>query len=1376
MRRNPVFVQSLAAMLIGLGMLVMLGWIGHIAPLTTVLPGLAAMVFNTALSFSLLGCALFLHASAAAKQRPERASLYCAGPVLLLALANLAQIVSGNKLGINFPAFHAWNATGNASPGQMSPATTIALILASTSVLMLRLGRRRPYFAIARTLIAVVFAIGLTTVFGYAMKLEPLYSWYPMAQMALHTAIGTIILASALWLAWSEPLVSRTEARHIVIVGTTALVIVALLSAATGLWVLRKEGSEALQRNLQAAQTARADLLTLALEQRSVRAAVIGTQTSLPQRMRALAANPADKQSRLALQSELDNIAQFGFDSIELRSVDGARIASVGAPVPANQIELPAKVSAKGKASLAWDNGLALRNRMQLRDARGVVGEIVAEQRLPMLQKMLQPTAEPGRSGILAVCGIASGGAACIAIDGNTQPYWLKDRSAAEIHVIQAAMSGTTGTDRIPGDQGRPDMLAYGPVGGTGLISLVRLDAGDLYGPVRRGLLWGFSVVGLLVIATVAWLRGRVRAMAQRLVATEGRYKTVVESLHEGLVLQDSQSRILASNPAAARILGLAPDELNGRSLLDPHWQATHEDGSAWTAEDHPAMRTLRTGVAENGVIMGLRGTDGRLRWISVNTAPIPSGKAGKERAVITSFTDITEKRAAEQHARQLDQRFRMIVENVADYAIFMLGVDGNIVSWNRGAMLIKGYQAEEIIGRHFSVFYPEEDQRAGKTARELEIAGSTGRFEEEGWRLRKGGERFWAHVVINAVRDEQGRLIGFAKISRDLSERRRAEQQLARANILREAILEASPFSIISTDSAGLITAVNPAAERMLWYKAVELVGKATPALIHDKEEIAARAAELSSELGKTIETGFEIFAHKARFGVTEEHEWTYVRKDGSRFPVNLAVTALRDEHGVITGFVGIAYDITERKRREEYAQHVAHHDFLTGLPNRMLLQDRMQSAIQRARRERSKVAALMIDLDHFKRVNDSLGHHVGDQILKAIAERILACVRGTDTVARMGGDEFAVLLGGVRDDADIERVAKNLVERISAPIRVGEHELFVTPSIGISRYPEDGEDLQLLLMNADSAMYRAKAEGRHAYRLFSRDMEVAARHKMNLEGEMRAGLKTGQFKLHYQPQVSLINGEVIGMEALLRWNNPQRGMVPPADFIPVAEESGLIVEIGDWVLETACREAKELQRRTGKPLKLAVNLSPRQFRQRNLLDAVQSTLQRSGLAPEHLELEITEGILMDHTTETVERLTQLRAMGLSIAVDDFGVGFSSLSYITKFPISTLKIDRVFISKLPDSASDGAVTQAIIALAHSLHINVVAEGVETTEQLDYLRNGDCDTAQGYHLGKPVSQEQFSVQGYHFSKAVSMEAFKKEFDQLQRRGRSGLIA
>ncbi len=1104
-------VRWLSTALIALGGVVMLGWLCRIAALTTLLPGLNAMVFNAALSFALLGAALLCRGSGWPSLR--RAAPVCGSLVLLLAVANLAQIASGRSSGINLAALQDWSPGGSRVPGQMPFSTSLCFLLTSLSSVLLGRPRGSTVVGLGRIFAGCAFGIGLLALCGYALQLEPLYSWYPMSQMALHTALGMTTLGSALWLSWSDPRREYREDQEIVEVGTTALVIVAVLSALTGIWVLRTQGAETLDRNLQTIQKTRAEVLITALDQRGGRLTALRDQPSLLRAVRALADAPGDGARRLGLQRELAQIVERGFDGAVLYSTAGLPLAAAGSPIPPPELELPVKLPQPGRSSLVWRGRLVLRGSIELRDAAGSVGELVVEHASPALENTLLSSAGIGDSGVASLCGASSAGPACLPGPGQSAMYRLQDRGGDFGRLMAAALAGATGAGHLDLGNGHADSAAYGPVGTTGLSFLVQVNASALYAPIRHGLLLSFVLVGTLVLAAAIWLRRQISALARR----------------------------------------------------------------------------------------------------------------------------------------------------------------------------------------------------------------------------------------------------------------------LRRANTLREAILDAAPLSVVATDTNGLITAVNPAAERMLGYSAAELIGKSSLALLHDPHEMRARAAELGIEPDGTAGAGFEVFARQARAGVVEEREWSYVRKDGARFPVQLTVTTLRSESGHITGFLGIASDITERKRQEAYTQHVAHHDSLTGLPNRTLLQDRMQAAIQRARGEGGKIAAMMIDLDHFKRVNDSLGHHVGDQLLKTVAERILGCVRGSDTVARMGGDEFVVLLADAGEDAAIERVAAQIIERIAAPIPAAGYELLVTPSIGISRYPEDGEDLQALLMNADSAMYRAKAAGRQTYRLFSRDMQLDARNRIDLEGAMRQALKLGEFSLHYQPQVNLEDGEVSGMEALLRWRNPRYGTLSPADFIPVAEESGLIVEIGAWVLATACREARLLQMRTGRPLRVAVNLSPRQFRQADLAETVQRALQDSGLAPEHLELEITEGVLMAHTADTVERLRQLRALGVSIAVDDFGVGFSSLSYIAKFPISTLKIDRIFVNQLPDSASDAAVALAILALARSLNIKVVAEGVETRAQLEFLMSHRCDLAQGYHLGRPVPMENFHAQGFHFGKALAVDTFVRDFDKMRGQGRRSIV-
>lgn len=754
------------------------------------------------------------------------------------------------------------------------------------------------------------------------------------------------------------------------------------------------------------------------------------------------------------------------------------------------------------------------------------------------------------------------------------------------------------------------------------------------------------------------------------------------------------------------------------------------------------------------------------VRHIEASADVILDGSGAVQRVVGVN-RDVTEAHLAQEQLRQSEERFRLMVDAAIDYAIVLLDARGHVTSWNHGAARMYGYQAEDITGRSLACLHPPEDQYSGLPMIDLRRAESIGSAESEGWRIRHDGRRIWVNSVLTVMRDANQRLLGYAMMSRDLTERRAAEQQVAEANHLRQVILEASPFAIITCSVDGLIQSFNAAAERMLGYRREEMVRRQTPALIHDAAEVVQRAAELSEELQRPIEPGFEVFICKAALGQVEEREWSYLRKDGSRLQVNLTVTALRDQTNRICGYLGAAYDITDRKRREALTQHIAQHDHLTGLPNRVLLNDRLGQAIRRAGREGSAFAVLMLDLDHFKRVNDSLGHHVGDELLKVVAERLVASVRESDTVARMGGDEFVVLLPSISDVSGVARVAEAIVRNISQTIVIGSHELDVTPSVGVAMFPQDGHNANGLLKNADAAMYKAKGAGRACFEIFSSELETKAISDLQIENELRVALRRGELQLHYQPQVCLTTGQMIGVEALVRWHHPTKGMISPAAFIPIAESTGLILPISEWIIKTACRECLEIQKKTGTSLMLAINLSPRQLEKGRLCGLLRETLQQTGFTPENLELEITEGVLMAHIEDAKTILTEIQALGVKIAIDDFGTGFSSLSYLTQLPINTLKIDRGFVQKVTHNVRDAAVVNAILALAQSLDLRVIAEGVETLAQLKYLLQRQCSAAQGTLLGPTQPAERFCVQGYLVSKALPAAELASRFHFLE---------
>jgi len=461
--------------------------------------------------------------------------------------------------------------------------------------------------------------------------------------------------------------------------------------------------------------------------------------------------------------------------------------------------------------------------------------------------------------------------------------------------------------------------------------------------------------------------------------------------------------------------------------------------------------------------------------------------------------------------------------------------------------------------------------------------------------------------------------------------------------------------------------------------------------------------------------------------------------KKDRSEFWNAITVSAVYDKHKNITNYVLSAVDITDLKEANRKMKHLALFDSLTGLANRRLFIDRLHQSILNARRHNTITALFFLDLDQFKRINDTLGHHAGDQLLLIIAERLTSCVRNQDTVARLGGDEFTILLNNVTDTDKIASIAKNILSKLKEPIRLGKHEVIVSTSIGITLAPTDSTCSETLMKNADLALYMAKDNGRDGYYFFTEDLNIRANKLLETENELRDAIKNNEFHLHYQPQVNLKTGEITSVEALIRWEHPIKGDIPPSEFISIAEETGLIVQIGEWVLRNACLEIKRLEELTGKELRVAVNLSPRQFDDPKLITVVSKALENSGLSPENLEIEVTEGMLMNDINVVIDQLTNIKSTGSTITIDDFGSGYSSFSYLKSLPVDILKIDQSFVYDIPEDLDAMEIASAVIAVAHKLNLKVVAEGVENIDQRDFLVINNCDFAQGYFFSKPIS-------------------------------------
>ncbi len=693
--------------------------------------------------------------------------------------------------------------------------------------------------------------------------------------------------------------------------------------------------------------------------------------------------------------------------------------------------------------------------------------------------------------------------------------------------------------------------------------------------------------------------------------------------------------------------------------------------------------------------------------------------------------------------ANEADERFIAAAENGLD-AFFLFdavrGNDGKIRDFrfryvNTKAEEMLGMTREQLVGQMLCVLIPSCITR-GFFDRYCKVLETGHPLDEEYQVEAKTIKASWLRSRAVKLGD------GLAITSINLSKTKEVERRYEGIANFSDLIFESAPFSIIATDKNGLITAMNQAAEKLSRYTREELIGKASLTIMHDDAELKQRGEELSPEGSKPVE-GFAVLSSKASEGAMDEREWTYVRKDGSRSPVSMALRAIHSSTGEVDGYVGIVSDITDRRQMLMYVTHLARYDHLTGLAGRTMLRKRLIEAVDRAKENERKVAVFVVDLDNFKRVNDSLGHQAGDQVLREAAQQLRGAVRTTDTVGRMGGDEFVVVLPDIQSIDDVDAFAQTLVQRISRTMMVNHYELNVTASVGVCIFPDFAEDADSLLERADAAMYESKQNGRNQHQIFNSAMLKESSSRLTMEHELRNALKNDEFSLVYQPQVCLRTGEVVGLEALLRWTNSRLGRVSPADFIPLAEDTGLIVPIGEWVFQQACMEGKQMSDAIGRELSVAINLSPRQFRQKNLLEVIEGALAKSGLAPRNLEIEITENTLMINSAANLEMLQKFRELGGRIAIDDFGTGFCSFSYLLEYHVDRLKIDQSFVRRAVEDANAAAVVRTVLAMSHGLNIKVVAEGVETADQLRFLRRRRCDEAQGYLFARPISAREF---------------------------------
>ncbi|MGV7210670.1 EAL domain-containing protein [Oxalobacteraceae bacterium A2-2] len=835
----------------------------------------------------------------------------------------------------------------------------------------------------------------------------------------------------------------------------------------------------------------------------------------------------------------------------------------------------------------------------------------------------------------------------------------------------------------------------------------------------------------------------RMAADAARQLLLE--QQAILDNVSDG-ILFSKDGVMVSCNARMAGMFGYLPEQMAGLPAVTVF--LSPEEHAAFMREAAPL---LDAGQPFEKQEHQFRRQDGSLFWCRVRAHAVDHRR--DDGGTIWILEDVSQSRIT-----------RMEIEAImVNASISILFTKNRVLTrYNRGFAEMFGYDGDSGLGLSAAALYPTRDayERLGAEAQVFLVAGKP--FQTELEMQRRDGSRLWAQLIgyqVNPAEPAQGTIW----IVEDRTEQRRDEEMLRNALLENQAILDSAVLGISMVEHGRNLRA-NARMEELFGYAPGEMNQLSVQAFYADKDAWCVARAETARD--------FEA-------GRVNVSEYELVRKDGSTFwarlsgrPIDLNnprgrsvwlvddITARREAHEAVArardelerrvqertaelagANAQLQGEIVERRQAEARVHHMAYHDTLTGLPNRALLADRLDRAMAAAARGQRRLAVMFIDLDRFKTINDSLGHMMGDQLLKEVASRLCAAVRVSDTVARLGGDEFVVLAPGLRHTEEAAQVAEKILESLSSSFALDEHNLHITPSIGICLYPDDGADVDTLMRQADAAMYHAKGAGRNNYQFYTRSMNQAAAAHFELENSLRAALAGEQFELHYQPIMDIGTRRLHAMEVLLRWRRDDGQLVRPDRFIPIMEETGLIVPVGEWVIRAACRQLVAWRGQGMQPVPLAVNLSARQFMHRGLTGAIRSILEETGIAPGLLELEITETALMHHGEQTLDILGQINAMGIRLSIDDFGTGYSSLAYLKRFPVHKIKIDRAFIKDLEHSAEDRAIVAAITALADSLQLSVVAEGVETEAQYALLQRQGCQYAQGYLFSQPVPHQ-----------------------------------
>lgn len=786
------------------------------------------------------------------------------------------------------------------------------------------------------------------------------------------------------------------------------------------------------------------------------------------------------------------------------------------------------------------------------------------------------------------------------------------------------------------------------------------------------------------------------------------------------LVALDHQGMVTMIGGKAHELLGYKQGELIGKNWLkvclpEEDYDRLHAVHQQLIKDDSDQVEYF-----ENKVVC----KDGQHRWIAWHNS-VTRDRNGKVIGTLSSGIDITQRRRANKAMKESEEKYRLLFENMTTgFALHEIICDDDgkpnnyrYLEVNPAFEKLTGVSPSQLVGNTILDILPDTEQYWIDVSGRVALTGEPVSYQNYSRELGK-----YYDTWLFSPRKNQ-----FAVIFSDITERKQQENELNEAVERLALATRAAQMGVWDWDITNDELHWDDRMFEIFGTRREEFTGgyDAWLECVHvDDRERADKSIKDAIEHGKPCDIDFRV--------MWPDGSIHYIKADGQ---------VSRDEEGRPVRMTGVNYDITERIHAQQKLQFMAHHDDLTSLPNRVLFMDRLSHALPRAGRSNKSVALLFLDLDRFKYINDTFGHETGDEFLIMIAERLGKEIRGSDTVARLGGDEFAIILEETDSIDDVIVVCEKILEVLAEPFMIKSHQFYATTSIGISMYPEDAGDSQTLLKHSDTAMYRAKELGRNNFQFYSKDLSDMALDRLNLEIDIRRALEQEEFELYYQPQIDLNTRVIVALEVLLRWNHPKLGVVTPSKFISVAEETGLVIAIGNWVLRNACKQLHEWKKQGLAVVPLSVNLSGRQFVDRSLVDFITKTFNENKVDPGLLELEITEGVMIHNPESASSSLVQLNDMGVRIAIDDFGTGYSSLSYLKRYPIDTIKIDKSFVRDLTSDSSDMSIVMAIIAMAHSMGLRVVAEGVETSEQLDFLESNECDIGQGYLFSHPLQQE-----------------------------------